>query len=1005
MIKRSSPCPWLHNVFDPLLDIASIAVSTLRPLSARRNEFAESLNRGRAGDMLSQQGTRFVRRCDLLFSGSHLMILPLQTLARCACCVTLLRPRVAWCPGTWIAFLLCLSPLLCSAQETESLDVIAPQSSESEDLGTKDATGTDAEIQTAAAGDDAEAEPENTLGQLVTPDISDPSGAWIINAASTTGVRIYQPNRWSVVSVTAGNLGDEPTVVHTSAFVRDSPELRYGRDLWIPPRAIRESWVPVFMPELRSASPVSSGVDNGGDTPPEDPSGNTPPQRRRRGPDNPVPREIVGRVETSSGVSGEGTSFLAPSDHFGAMAYIEDFHPIELRPNEKFLPYEAILAARNSQGLDRTLRLINERLLPASPEGWDPVRHAVLVGDRLDHDTAAQSALRQWIAGGGHLWIQLNTVRSETVQQLLGSAYKIEEIDRVQLTNFELHTGRESTSDPPTRRELEQPAELIRVLYEDANLLYRIDEWPAALSIDYGQGQVFITLLSPGGWIRPRGPNDPPYDEPLMYTDFMATPPLEDLASQFMMPPVTEPISIDSQATYVTDRIGYEIPARKYVLQVLFVFCASIGGVGLILWQLRRLEYLAPVSLLAGFVAAFFLVRAGVMSRGGIPPTISSQQFVYVMPETAEFAAEGTVAIYQPDRAESALRTDVGTRINPDLPQLAGNLREIVWSSSSTWDWGRTVLPPGVQLISTRNGGELDHPLRTIAHFTDQGISGALLGLNENPEQVPPLDATDGLLVFPNALPMSANINESGEFASSVDDVLARAQFFNSPLLTDEQRRRKEIFQSWYEHYRSLAKAKPLLVFWSEQLAKQLNWAGEMRHTGAALVAVPLELQPPEAATSVIIPSPLLQARTLISDSGQSTVFRNQTGTWNYPNSQSTSTRLRFQLPELLLPLELDRVHLTIDCNLPSRTLDVFAVDQDRRTPVLSRTNASGQFELTLDSDDGIALDEAGGIIIDFEISDLTREVEEATMANSAWSIFSTTLDVEGTTASNHESE
>lgn len=859
---------------------------------------------------------------------------------------------------------------------------------------------------------------------------SDDGNITVLTAGSPMGVRSYTPGRWGLVRVVARNSADQADTVGVRVSVRDTPELRYSREIWVPAKSVRTSWLPIYLPDRQELG----GRDNAG-LAQQTPSAENPPAgvapagaaghaagaagHAAAGPQfaagtdegrvaADITREIVGEVLDDGKSLGTGDAFLTKQTPAGSMAYIDNNVSPQMRANEKYLPYEAILALRQSRGLNRTLNMINERLLPPTVEGWDALKYVVIVGDRLNRDSAAIRSLRQWLSEGGRIWVQLNTVDEMMLRQLLGGAYQVEEIDRVELTEFAIKLTGFAVASEPFRRELEQPVELIRLMVDNAQVLFEIDGWPAAFVIPFGEGEVIVTTLSAGGWIRPHDANDPPFSDPRDYTDFMATEPLRDLAARFLRPPAAPQIAPELQAVYVTDRIGYEIPSRGYVLAILLGFCAAIALTGTLLSTLGRLEHLSWVTVTLGLLATGIIVAAGRSSRQAVPPTASSQQIVRIIPETGEYTSSGTVALYQPDETIADLRSTIGTRIDPDLPKLRGKIREIRWSDADRWRWTDTELPPGVQLVQTRHGGSLPYPLQATASLTTDGLSGLLGGENRSAGEdgqagsdnagKKSWDFNDGLILFPNAPPLAANLQADGSFTAAIDDMLADGQFFSDGLLSDEQRRRMEILQAWITQYQSTLGQEPMLVAWSEDLAKAIQWPASLEQTGAALVAIPLELEPTPVGESVGIPGSLVRARALLSKFGQSTVFNNQTQSWVFPNSQSTVSRIRYQVPTTTLPLELQRARLTIDCNMPSRVLTLYCVVDGQRTKLLERTNPSGKLKFDLSVGDGLAIDAQGGITLDYEVGELTTEVEQVTMANSGWTIRSARLDIYGTT-------
>jgi hypothetical protein len=89
---------------------------------------------------------------------------------------------------------------------------------------------------------------------------------------------------------------------------------------------------------------------------------------------------------------------------------------------------------------------------------------------------------------------------------------------------------------------------------------------------------------------------------------------------------------------------------------------------------------------------------------------------------------------------------------------------------------------------------------------------------------------------------------------------------------------------------------------------------------------------------------------------------------------------------------------LEIDCNIPSRTLVVNLLRGEESLEVFRRANPTGLLTVNLSTAEGLTLDDQGGIVLDFQISDLAVEVEEKTMSNSGWSIRATRLEVQGRT-------
>jgi len=801
----------------------------------------------------------------------------------------------------------------------------------------------------------------------------------VTSIGSSIGVRSFSGGRWGLVRVAVLNESPEPAMIRAVVNLKDTPDLRFGRDVWVPARATRTTSIPIHVgSELRDERSI----------------------------------EIVGRV-----LSGGKMSATDSSSNLGmvlgedATVLIQD-DPItepEGDPDQrrKDPAYEVVLALRASRNFSRTLIRPSERLLPATVQGWDAVRHVVIAGDRLTSEAGAAASLRQWVNEGGRMWVQLNRTDPETLAVLFGSTLGLEVIDRVPLNQFEIKDGK--AVDEPTVAviDAEEPIELIRAWVEGGAVLYRVDGWPAAVYFEYGSGSVIVTLLDAHGWMRPRDQRDPSEYEPLTYTDFMPLEPLDELANRMYQPRDEVELDRDVIASYVADRIGYRIPSRGAVLSILGLFCLSILVAGTFLVARRQLEYLPAVAVVACLLAAAVLVGIGRSSREEVPATLAELRVVSVNPQTGSASGTGSFAIYQPDqmRADFSGR---GLRIDPQMPDLGGQIRQWIWSDAERWRWDETRLPPGVRVMWGESDEVLGGPVGAQASLGPEGFEGVVTlegimrrsaGEAGKSGLAVPLRIEDALLLFPRSPPLATTLTDDGRFLSGERDTLAAGQFTSATLLTDEQRRRAAVLESWFAGRRDSVNATgPVVLAWVENGRTVFDSQRPLQRTETSLLTIPLTLVRTPPDTPVSIPASAVAPRAIPSESGQSSAFDNQTASWNHPNTRPTETRLRFQLPTSVLPIRLDMVRLTLDCHLPSRPLEVFVVRGKERLSVLRQTNASGSIQVEVADPAWLTTDSLGGVILDISVGDLRSEVDEVTIANSGWSIRSTRLAATGKT-------
>jgi hypothetical protein len=781
------------------------------------------------------------------------------------------------------------------------------------------------------------------------------------------GIKAYAPGRWGHVAVSITNRTPQDQVIQATVMVGGREDLRFSRDVLVPARTSRTTTIPIHVNE-------STSLDE--------------------------PIELIGRVAGSDEIESYETTYLARILQPTAMAYITDRTQSS---EEQFVPldfgYEASLAMRGASGLSRQMTMIDERLLPSSIEGWDSLRYVILAGERLNENPATREAMRQWVSEGGRMWIQMNQSSPELARLLFGSTLDFQVVDRVQLNDFEILNGSRYGEGPPTVVTLEEPTELIRMFVENAEVMYSIDGWPAMFKIAFGRGEVYFTTLAPRGWIRSRAPGDPPYSDPSFYTDFVALEPLVDLSSSLRQPFADDPIPADVSTEFTQSRIGYSVPKRSWIVGSLLAFCGIIGVAALALGRVQKGEHLAWVTSVGGVVTAVVILSVGWASRREVPPTASSLQIVQMLPETSEYVASGEVAFFQSDSSAAAMGSSRHSRIDPQSAPLTGKFRNFVWNDASRWTWRETTLPPGVQIFQVNSRETTPRPIMALGKFGPGGLEGTV--------DLTSLGASDGkpsgggLIVFPFSPAMAANIKEDGSFVAGFGDILAPGQFFNEALITENQRHQQAVYQAWYDHYIESLDPNPYLLTWYESLGTGLDWRDDVRVLDASLLVVPLKLLASDPGQLLEIPSPAIRMRAIPSAQGQSSTFANQRQQWIHPYARPSTTRIRFQLPSTTLPAVVGGVSLDVDCNIPSRTMEIHLLDgqnPDSVTPVLvaSIKNASGRMTFGLPNDVRPTLDADGGLIFELSVGELLSEVEEQTMANSAWSIRSTALNISG---------
>lgn len=790
----------------------------------------------------------------------------------------------------------------------------------------------------------------------------------VITLGSSNGVRTFSPGRWGQVGIAILNESSEPATVRATVQFKTDPNLRFGRDIWVPGRSKRAASIPVHLP----ADALGRGSFE-------------------------VQGQVLSGAKVPAAQSGGSLLRIAP---IGTTAFIAD-ELWESEPQREQTPdfaRQAVLAMLADNNLLPAVMTVTDRLLPTTIEGWDSVRQVVVAGKRLKIETAAAAALRQWVSEGGMMWIQMNSSDAETLAAIFGSTIEMVEVDRVPLSSVEFQKADSAEQAPNV--EHEEPVELIRAQIRGGRVLHEVNGWPAAVLFKYGNGSVLLTLLDAAGWIRQRGQEDSVSNDPRWNTEYVPLEPLSDLARLVYGEKSQQTFDRELIATYVSDRIGYRIPSRWTVLSILSFFCIAILVCGLALSARQRLEHLSWLAALAAVLATALLVAIGRSHRGEVPPTIANFEFLNVSPQTGDYTASGGLAIFQPEQVRADFQS-TGTRIDPQIPELAGEIREMIWTDGSHWQWNETRLPPGVMMLWSDSAGTLPLPVRAQATLGPQGLQGIFdsHGLHLLTDEAEQDALDDGLLLFPHSAPLAANLQPGGEFLSGERDRLSEGQFTNQALLDDEQRRRQHLLDRWMTERRQQgANTQPILLAWSRNASKNLASELPVQRIGTTLVTIPLEIERPPVGTRVSIPSAMIRQQNVRGLSGESAAFNNRTESWTFPSTTTTEARIRFQMPQSALPLRLESAKLVLDCHIPSRALEVFAVQGDQRVRVGNYMNASGAIETTIDDPKWLELDSEGGLSLDISVGDTSSESERSMAVQSGWSLRSSRLEVLGTT-------
>lgn len=776
-----------------------------------------------------------------------------------------------------------------------------------------------------------------------------------------------------MVTVEVTNTRPQAATVLATTYFKDNPDIQFARELWVPPDSVRRAWCPVFPVDApggdtssRAAAPASSNTAAGSD-------GSIRPKQPATA--QPAPSQPTTRLSVTTLLfdRSSGQEVLVPSTG-GQVARSTSMSIYRGEPNSGYIEtmpaaprdpaFESLVALRLAAGYSRRMAILTDRELPTIPDVLEGLDELLISNDRLTHETGAIVAIRRWLERGGRLWLCLDQLSEQTVALILGETIDWEVLDRVGLTRVKIQSTSTTLAGvaPPTASEeeriFERPVPLVRMFAPDAHVTHMVNGWPAAMWFQVGKGKVILTALGAEAWIRPRRPKDPPPTIRGEVSESVPTQSLAELGPILFDEPTPMLATTDELKPYVSDQIGYKVVGRGRVASLLVAFCCLLPAAGIVLTRWKRGEWLAIVAPLVALACALVLLALGWQSRQSVAPTVAQAQLIEVARDSDEITIRGLAGLYSPQATDARLEGRGGGLTSPHVAAASG-VRRFVWTGLDRWHWENLHLPDGVHFVPFRSTERLSRPLRAE---TTLGPTGLVVKLGEFVDSI-----EDAIVMHAATAPMAIRREPDGRWVSGPEDKLALGQFVRGTLLTDEQRRRQEVYRAVAARKQRLNHDGPLLLGWLPPQKMGIQFPPDVEQVGGALVAIPLRIARPESGTQVVIPGALLSCRPVEGATGKSSLFDALTGKWS-GTSQDATAVLNFTLPLAARGVKVDRALVRLKLEAPSRTLTVFLPEEGGQRVVGSRANPAGELEFPLAGDDLPTPDASGSMLLGVQL-------------------------------------
>ena len=587
-----------------------------------------------------------------------------------------------------------------------------------------------------------------------------------LKSLGPTGARPYVTDSYGAIGFTLSNPTANDLEARVLTYYAGSSERQFGRDVWVPAKATLRSWFcmgPPSEPPSRSLMELKSLLYD------------------RTGTEQRLLRSFEGQPLHSDLVRYEkrepSTTILLDTDiDDGSQVRStrgDDVRVAELRELARVFRSQAGLSARISQ--------VRQRFLPPIADALEGVDQFVLASDRIADDVNGQQALRAWLERGGCLWIPLDWIQEETVTALLGDVLNLKVIDRIALTSIRFQAASPNAYRPETEpREFELPVPFVQVLAPNQQLLYTVDDWPAAFVTQVGRGRVLFTTLGARGWIRPREAREPRARLQEFPDLSVALRPFQYLAEEIKLSPERPSIAADELRSYVTDQISYKVVNKSTVLVVFGLFFLGLLLATVFFAKKGFLEHLGWLAPALAFGAGGVFVGLGERSRGAVPPTLAVAQIIQVVPGADKAEASGVLGVYHPSLDESIVGADNGGQFELDLAGLKGRDHARVQTDIERWHWEHLELPAGVRTAPFQYSLPTQAPVRATLRFRPEGVEGRV-------DAGPFHQLEDALLITPGRHARPVRLDADGSMRVTGENGLQSGQLLTGGLMSDRQ--------------------------------------------------------------------------------------------------------------------------------------------------------------------------------------------------------------------------
>lgn len=615
--------------------------------------------------------------------------------------------------------------------------------------------------------------------------------------------------------------------------------------------------------------------------------------------------------------------------------------------------YDWVVATRTGAGHQRVTLDLETYALPNELVDWDSIDNLVIADERIFQNYAALRTLKSWLLSGGRVWVLLDHVDASHIRPLLMSGQFVNVIDESEVTDAVLDSTMAFNADSHNfKYQSKQGVKLVKVEQLGGEVTHTVNDWPAAIWMPIGDGELLLTTLGSAAWLQPskdqgapparssRRPsangeqqvgnnetaNKEAADEDarrrssyeLYQSDYELRPWVGPMGDRFHQGKVRM-LPKSPGLEYPVAQIGFQVLSRGTVATGLVLFCLMLTGVGYWLKTAKRNEWIGWIAPALSLVVGCALALGAGMLRKDIPEGWHRIQLIHVDGKDRAYIHEQS-AMYRREPTSFSLAVKADAVIDPEVEVGMRDYRSTQFNlenmliSSEGW-------PTGIWRMEGQVG-------------VNENVGAAVGTWNKNglEIQLPAalLELDDLLLSQPRSPKSALDKAGDGKWTITEGTTLPPKEYAIASGLVDEQFfRRAEVLSESFAPAGGEARPKSLQVMgWGKIAPAQIAWdengeanAGE----GDALWRIPLLRQDPDLNTSITIPPALIRWNVVSTDVGVSGAFLRSTGEWAGPFTNAMSTGVKPELPDEVFPLKSSKIKLTSRVRAAGRNVTFFA--------------------------------------------------------------------------------